>query len=512
MDTDFPDGELLEVAPDAMVVVDEDGIIVLVNSQTEILFGYTRDNMLGKPVELLIPERYQAAHPQRRNNYCENPRVRAMGEGLDLLGRKFDGEEFPVEISLSPLQTQGRRFVASAIRDVSYRRDIEQQLREAKVVAENATLTKSQFLTAASHDLRQPLQSISLYLAVTRRKLQKMNGTQEIAEIVEKMDASLNVMTELLDALLDISRLDSGNVAPEWQDIELDVLLQRLLVEYEPSAREKNLELRLQPTHAWIRSDAGLLQRVLENFVSNAIRYTEQGSVTLLTEKLPDESDGTLRIDVVDTGSGIPEEAQEAIFGEYFQLDNPVRDRDKGLGLGLSIVKHISNLLGHRLEVSSLPGQGARFSVIVPQCEGPGMHLTGKKPAADASIGDFADRSILLVDDDPAIIDATKMLLELSGVSVVTAVDGHQALEHMAGGLMPDLIVSDFRLPGDNGVELIHKIRQLYGNDCPVVLVTGDTSAKEVEGAGLSGAVIMRKPVDTDRLLKIVQDRLLPED
>ncbi len=486
----------LESAPDPSVIVNGEGIIEVANLRMTSLFGYMLDELRGMPIERLIPERYREGHFAHRLAFNANPRGRDMGADLELFALRKDGREVPIEVSLSPIQTGDGMLVAAAIRDITAKKAAAEALKDAKEVAESATQTKSRFLAAASHDLRQPLHSIGLYLSVLNRKL----DNPENQAISDKIRDSLDVMGELLDALLDISKLDSGSLIPSRKDFSTETLFNHLVANNEPHAREKGLKFHCNGELCVLHSDQALLQRIVENFVSNAIRYTDSGSVEVHCKRIDDHA----RIEVRDSGAGIPEDALETIFEEYFQLDNPVRDRRKGLGLGLSIVKHIARLLDHRLEVSSVSGEGSTFAVYVPLGQPIEQALETPAPVkAPKQIG--RKPVVLFVDDDPAIVDATTMLLEVSGFEVYSALNGDEALTHVDNGIRPDIVVSDYRLPGYNGIEVVRRIRQATVENLPTVLMTGDTSAQEIEGANLTHCTVLHKPANTDQLVALIE-------
>ncbi len=315
---------LLDSAPDATVVVDERGCIVFANSQVSAVFGYEPETLIGAQVETLLPERLRENHHIHQSTFVDAPVVRPMGSGLALFGRRRDGTEFPIEISLSPVRTEHGLLVSSAIRDVTERKVFELALQSAKDAAESATATKSRFLAAASHDLRQPLQSIGIYTDVLNRILR--DNPDKALEVTSKLEKSLDVMSELLDALLDISKLDSGSIQPEKCDFPLQNLFEQLLADNAPSAEGKGLTLSVVPTEEIVYTDPSLLQRILENFVTNAIRYTEQGTISVRSTNTGDQ----VQIEVRDTGVGIPEESIDTIFEEYFQIGQSRAGSTKG--------------------------------------------------------------------------------------------------------------------------------------------------------------------------------------
>ncbi len=365
---------------------------------------------------------------------------------------------------------------------------LEQTIR----TTEQATQGKSRFLAAASHDLRQPLQSLGMYLAVLNAKI----DNPILLDITTKMEQSLTTMRELMEALLDISRFDSGAVKAEVQSFELQPLLDRIVTDNIQQAHLKGLHLSTEQHSFVVKSDPGLLERVLENLVTNAARYTETGEVKICCT----DTNGIIDISVCDTGIGIPAEHLEHVFDEYFQLNNATGKKNKGLGLGLAIVRHIADLLGHKLKISSEVGKGSKFTISVPVGEiemQQGSALPHNELENNSPL-------VLFVDDDPSIVDATLMLLESERVNVLTAGDGDAALAHIIKGAQPDMLITDFHLPGYNGIELVKRLRQNLNRDLPAILMTGDTSAQEIVRAQVSNCKLLHKPVNTNDLLDLI--------
>jgi len=348
---------LLEFAPDAMIVVDQGGDITLVNRQAEKMFGYSRHEMIGEPVEMLVPRQSAADHVEQRQSYINTPRLREMGAGGGLLGLRRDGSEFSVEIGLSPFDTADGPFVCSAVRDVTARKTMEQEVATARQEADRANRANSAFLAAASHDLRQPVQALSLLSGAMRRT----TTDPKMLEMIEIQSQSLTAMTNLLNSLLDISRLNAGAVAATFEDFPIAQLLEHQAGEFSRQAKRKGLSIEVLSCAAIIRSDPNLLAEILQNFVSNSVRYTKSGKITIQCSV-----EGQFcRVQVCDTGIGIEADQLEEVFAEFYQCKTASVSAE-GFGLGLAIVRRLSDLLGHEVEVESEPGSGSCFSIIVP--------------------------------------------------------------------------------------------------------------------------------------------------
>ncbi|MCW2241835.1 PAS domain-containing hybrid sensor histidine kinase/response regulator [Azospirillum canadense] len=386
-------------------------------------------------------------------------------------------------------------YVGSVI-DITARKEAEEALRQAKEDAEQANLAKSTFLAAASHDLRQPMQSLLLFLDVL-----KPHVAPKGQEALKHLGHGLDVLRDLLDSLLDISRLDAGVVQPNVEDVALRRLLDEIAAAYAPIAAAKRLDLRVAPCHAVVRSDRTLLGRMLRNLVENALRYTPGGRISIECHGTADR----LRIAVSDTGIGIPPEHLDRIWEEFHQVGNPERDRNQGLGLGLAIVQRLSALLDHPVHVRSIEGHGSVFSVEVPLGQAPPR-------CAPAPVTEVKGngRFVVLVDDDTMVLLGLKAMFEAWGYEVLATGSADQALAHLqASGRRPSVVVADYRLrEGRRGVDAILRIRELCGSDVPSILLTGETGAEVQHHAMVHNLGIIHKPV-TSRQLAITLNSLL---
>jgi len=489
---------ILESAPDAMVIIDHHGKITVVNGQAERMFGYARQDMLGNEIEMLLPESLRERHIGHRAAYAGDPHLRPMGVDMDLRGRRNDGSEFPVEISLSPVTSSSGAFVSSVIRDVTSRKEMEQDLIEARQAAERANKANSAFLAAASHDLRQPVQALSLLNGALRRTVE---GPLAL-EMVEGQQHSLDAMTNLLNSLLDISRLDAGAVKPEFEDFPIQRLIDRLSAEFSRQAKQKGLSFTADSCHTLVRSDSSLLAEIIENFVSNAIRYTEKGSVMLSCR----EQNDNLWIDVSDSGIGIAADQFEEIFLEFNQIKTPGTDKE-GFGLGLAIVKRLADLLGHEIKVESDPGNGSTFSLRLPMSRQKTSQQQDEESSTAGESLPPVGGLIILIEDDVKVANAWGLLLEAEGFRVATAASALEAravAKHLEQA--PELIISDFHLlDGSTGVEAVAAIRKEFDSNIPAFIVSGDTSKVVQEARLIENSAIMNKPINTNHLLEVAR-------
>ncbi len=365
------------------------------------------------------------------------------------------------------------------------------ELRARKEEAEQANLAKSRFLAAASHDLRQPMHALGLFIT----ELAQLSHAPRARHLVQKIADAAEAMENLLDSLLDISKLDAGVLHPNVRPFPLQPVFDRIAAELRESAAAKKLRLRVRPSRAWALSDAVLFERILTNLASNAIRYTHSGAVMVACRV----RGATLRVEVRDSGIGIAAEAQEIIFQEFVQLDNPARVRDKGLGLGLAIVRRLTDLLDHRLSLCSAPDKGSVFSIELPAAR---PDSPAQEAVAERTPGDLAGWRIALLEDDPLARAGMQGLLTTWGCQVQAAASADELLAaYPPEAPRPELLISDFHLHGTaDGIEAIAALRAHWGAALPAVLISGDTAAETLKRAQAAAIPLLHKPVRPARL------------
>ena len=488
---------MVDALPGAVVAVDTKRRIKFGNKRTEALLGYTFQELIGREIDILVPQAYRNQHVLDHNAFITSPTARSMAARLDIAGVTKQGEEIPLDISLSPVPTAEGLLVIAAMHDLRPQKQFEKTLRDAKAEADRANQAKSRFLSAASHDLRQPLQTIVLLLGM----VEKWTADPQARSIFGKLDDAVSGMVELLDTLLDINQIESGAITANVTDFPVANVLARKIGEYSALAAARGLTLRAMPSSLSIRSDRVLLERIIGNLLSNAINYTDRGKILLGCRRRGDK----LAIEVWDTGIGIPEDRQKAVFDEFYRVDRNDSSRF-GLGLGLYIVQRFAQLLGHAVEIRSRPGKGTMFAVLVP--------VVATNPLLVAGTTHFETGSaqvsplILLVEDEREQLATLKELLEHEGYRVVGARNAKEALTEIHGpdGLRPDMLVCDYNLPGAmNGLEIVQRVRTELRSNVPALIATADMSRPTRLALEASGLVSLTKPVKTADLMAAVE-------
>ena len=423
--------------------------------------------------------------------------------GATVIRYGLEGDPLHLGIALAAIVTLflfinfARYIQNSFVESLRLRMELAERNREV----ERANLAKSRFLAVASHDLRQPLHALNLFAA----QLRDQTDPADRARLVARIDAAIESMNELFNALLDISKLDAGVLAPDITEFPVGHLLDRIETTFAATAREKGLRLRVLPSRAWIRTDAILLERILLNLVSNAIRYTARGGVIVGCRRRGDN----VRIEVLDSGIGLAEDQRHSVFGEFYQVDVPAPGGRAGLGLGLSIVDGLCRLLGHRIDLASRPGKGSRFAVSVPWAA---ARQRPADPAAtlDAIANPARDRLIVVIDDDALVLDGMRGLLQSWGCRVVTGDSGDAALAGLADHQgQPNLVISDYFLAnGTTGVDVIERLRGVFAEPIPAFLVSGDTTRERMRDADARGLPLLHKPVSPMALRSMVNQLL----
>lgn len=375
------------------------------------------------------------------------------------------------------------------------------KLQEERDRVAAADRAKTRFLAAASHDLRQPIHALSLFISTLGALAMKGDvRAVDARSLADKIKSVAGSLAGLLNALLDISKLDAGIVTPSKEPVSLGCLFKDLHAEFAGVAKANGLEWRVIETSAWAHSDPMMLKRILANLLSNAFRYTGQGRVLLGCRR----RGGKIEIQILDTGIGIPGDQQQAVFDEFVQLHNPERDREKGLGLGLSIVRRTAHLLGHEIRLFSEPERGSMFSVTLPRISPPLAVPKVERPAPQASL------EIMIIDDERPVLDALSQLLTVWGHRVYAGRSAAEVerfyMEAANGRRAPlDLIIVDYRLQGGTtGAEAVREIAANLNRRPPVIILTGDTSPARLKEASASGYSLLHKPVDDELLYRAI--------
>jgi PAS domain S-box-containing protein len=516
--------ELLDAAPDALVIADPDGRIRLTNRQATALFGYTVAELAGQPVELLLPARVRTAHTQHRDRYAVDPQARAMGAGLELFGQHKDGHEFPVEISLSPVTTTEGPLVMSAVRDITARRQVETALHQAQAAAEHARATaevaqaaaeranraKSEFLSRMSHELRTPLNAV---LGFGQLLALDPLATQQQQNVGQILKAGHHLL-DLINEVLDIARIEAGRLALSLEPVRLVDVMREALDLTRPLAADQRLVLDDAGLAdacgaVFVLADRQRLKQVFLNLLSNAIKYNRpDGAVALLCATDAER----VRLGVRDTGPGIAPAQLGQLFEPFDRLGAELTEVE-GTGLGLALSKGLMAAMHGTVRVESAVGVGSTFWVELPRGTPPLAADDGGAAADAAALRPLVGsrhRTVLYVEDNlPNLALIEQLLARWSDVVLIPAMQGRRGIE-LATQHHPDLILLDVHLPDIDGSAVLQMLQEdARTRAIPVVVVSADATDRQMRRLLAAGArAYVTKPIDVVHFLRVVGEFL----
>jgi PAS domain S-box-containing protein len=492
---------LLRFSPDALIVVDDQARIRFANETVRELFGHRLESLIGKTIDTLIPERLRGNHGKHTAGFMRNPNNREMGARIsDLFALRADGSEFPAGIRLAPFRIGDKLFVAAAIRDNTERTLVNDELIMARKEADRANRAKSRFLATASHDLRQPMQTIRLLNSA----MMKLVAEEQTQELLQQQSQAIESMTRLLNALLDISRLESGAIEPVSVNVALGEVFEELRSEFSSIAEARAVQLQIRACGLVLTTDRTLFYQLLQNLLGNALKYTDRGWVRLRCAQGVE----TVDITVEDSGIGIPADKLERIFDEYYQVDTHGTKR-MGVGLGLAIVREVTRLLGFSIRIFSKVGEGTRVELRVPNR----YRVAGAAPTVEISAPQVPatpsrKARLILVEDNDGVRIATQLFLRLEGhetLSAPTLAEGEVLLQQLQDG---DVVIADYHLDEKNtGLDMLMRLRERVGYEVPGVILSGDlpTVLRSLR-APVPSCKFLSKPVDTTALVEAIAE------
>ena len=501
----------IEAAPTAMIVVDRHGTITYANALTGPLFGYTPDEIVGESIDRLVPARFRGQHPEYRKGFTADATRRSMGEGRDLYALRKDGSEVPVEIGLSPFETDGGAFTVAAVTDITNRKEMEAALLERGRDAEHANRLKDQFLAMVSHELRTPLNAVLGWADILQRG--EIDHTKR-GRALEAIYTNAGRQVQLIDELLDVSRIMSGKLRLERRAIDLAEVVRTALDVVQPSADRKRIDLALEtdPSLRTFYADPGRLQQIVVNLLSNAIKFTPDGGAVHMRVR---RADSMVEMSVTDTGQGIPRDFLPSVFEPFRQADETMTRRHGGLGLGLSIVRHLVEAHGGTVRAESAgESQGSTFIVRLPtvavfadQKDADIATSTSELPAPQPVPGCLEAISVLVVDDDADGRELVAATLEHYGAGVLTAASAAEAFDLLQTKRV-NVLLTDVAMPDEDGYSLIRRLRASQPPQrasIPAAALTSFAREEDRQQAFQAGFQLhLAKPIDSRSLVQAV--------
>jgi PAS domain S-box-containing protein len=494
---------MLDAAPDAMVGVDADGIIVMVNVQTESLFGHTRESLLGQKIEVLVPDRVKDVHPVHRSRYFNEPKTRPMGAGLELAGRRADGTEFPAEISLSSIETEDGIVALAAIRDISDRKAREEETRRARQEADRANQAKSDFLSRVSHELRTPLNSILGFGQLLEMETLPEGQRRSVKQI---LDAGGHLL-DLINEILDIEKISQGKMTLSLEPVHVGAILGEALQLVRPLAEQGGVRLVApEGIDVHVRADSQRLKQVFLNLLSNAVKFNRAGGEVRISGARNGDS---FRVTITDTGDGIDPTLIGNLFTPFDRLGAERRGIE-GTGLGLALSKSLVDAMGGSLDAESVHGEGSTFSVLLPISDPAGIIRGEELAAAPPEQATATTRTVLYIEDNLANLQLIQGILAYRpSVNLISAMQGILGFD-LASQHHPDLILLDLHLPDIPGEEVLERlIADPRTAEIPVVIVSADASPETLRRLDDRGASrFLTKPVNVELFLETVDELL----
>jgi PAS domain S-box-containing protein len=494
---------LVEQAPDAMVIVGGDGRISLVNAQSERLFGYSRDELVGQRIDLLVPERVRAEHVAKQAAYMRDGRLRAMGAGLEIRAVRKDGTEVPVEIDLAPLHTEEGILVVSTVRDVTERRRQADQLENALLQAERANQAKSGFLASMSHELRTPLNAISGFAQLLTLPGETPGRGAQL-HYAQNIRAASKQLLSIVDDVLDMARVDVGRIGLDFQSLDCLEIMTEVARTLEVLAKERGVVFTVDTSGnlPWIVADRRRLVQVLLNLGTNAIKYNvDSGWVLLKAVPL----DGVVRFVVKDTGRGIPADRHDQVFEPFNRLGAELGS-EEGTGLGLAISRRLVRAMKGKIGFESTVGQGSTFWVDMRSVDEPGRH-TVAQPAALPMIANDSQPKVLYIEDKIFNIELMRSIIENWKNAQFMAAQTVEEGLRLARAVRPDVIMTDIHLPDGKGFNVLERLRAdpLMAH-IPIVALTADAMRNNIDNMRRAGFdFIVTKPFEIPELMEILR-------
>ncbi len=506
---------MLDTAPDAMVVVGADGGIKFVNLQTEQLFGYARLELVGQHLDLLIPERYRTGHAGYLSRFFASPGSRPMGSGLELFGRRKDGSELPIEVSLSPLRTDQGSTVSASIRDISERKGLEAtarleedhrstELREARTLAEAGSAAKSEFLSSMSHELRTPLNAILGFAQLLWRDKREPLSERHKQRVEHILKGGEHLL-RLINDILDLSHIEAGGVSISTEPVSVRDVLEEVKKTLQPMAMPLNIDLWIEQFPAelpMVAADRTRFAQILINLGSNAIKYNRPSGKVVFAVSA--EQPERIRVTVRDSGIGIPLEKQSSLF-QPFQRAGQESGPIEGTGIGLVITRRLAALMGGDVGFKSVPGEGSEFWVKLP------VHASRRPASAGPPLREMVPgqlvrqslRLVLYVEDNPANVTFMRDLLShFESIQLLVAETAESGVE-IAVERQPDVIIMDINLPGMNGLDAMRALMARQDTQhIPVIALTAAASERDRQQGIQAGFYrYLTKPVKVDELI-----------